>query len=82
KLRLIDAGGYGSRREYQRASLGETHAVDLVQPDFGKLCDACGVPVRVTTVETLSDNLRWALALDGPAVVIFQGLLGAAQPTP
>jgi acetolactate synthase-1/2/3 large subunit len=79
---LIDDGGYGILREYQRESFGERHAVDLVQPDFGKLCDACGVPVRVTAGEMLSDDLRWALAQDGPAVVIFRGLLTAAQPTP
>jgi acetolactate synthase-1/2/3 large subunit len=82
KLMLIDDGGYGILREYQRESFGETHAVNLVQPDFAKLCDACGVPVRVTAGETLSDDLRWALAQDGPAVVIFRGLLSAAQPTP
>ncbi|TMD38620.1 MAG: thiamine pyrophosphate-binding protein, partial [Chloroflexi bacterium] len=49
KLLLIDDGGYGILREYQRESFGATHAVDLIQPDFRQLCEACGVPVRVTT---------------------------------
>ena len=34
KLLLIDDGGYGILREYQRDSYQGTHAVDLVQPDF------------------------------------------------
>jgi acetolactate synthase I/II/III large subunit len=81
KLLLIDDGGYGILREYQRESFGETHAVDLVQPDFRKLCEACGVPVRVTTSDAIADDLRWAFEVQGPAVVIFKGLLKAAQPT-
>jgi len=82
KLLLIDDGGYGILREYQRDSFGETHAVDLVQPDFLALCAACGVPARLTTAERLSADLRWALEVDGPAVVIFRGLLKAAAPIP
>jgi len=81
KLLLIDDGGYGILREYQRESFGATHAVDLIQPDFRQLCEACGVPVRVTTAEAIGDDLRWAFGVEGPAVVVFRGLLTAAQPT-
>jgi acetolactate synthase I/II/III large subunit len=81
KLLLVDDAGYGILREYQRESHGETHAVDLVQPDFLALCAACGVPARLTTQERIADDLRWALEVDGPAVVVFKGLLKAAVPT-
>ena len=81
KLLLIDDSGYGILREYQREAFGETKSVDLVQPDFAALCAACGVPAKVTTASALEADLRWALAIDGPAVVIFRGLLKAAQPT-
>ncbi len=81
KLLLIDDSGYGILREYQREAFGETQSVDLVQPDFAALCAACGVPARVTTEKQFEADLRWALAIEGPAVVIFRGLLTAARPT-
>lgn len=81
KLLLIDDGGYGILREYQRDSFGETHAVDLVQPDFLAMCAAYGVAARVTTEERIERDLKWALEIDGPAVVIFRGLLKSAIPT-
>ena len=81
KLLVVDDGGYGILREYQRHSFGETHSVDLVQPDFLALCGACGVPARVTSENRLEIDLRWAMDIDGPAVVIFRGLLKAAEPT-
>ena len=34
KLLIVDDRGYGILREYQRDAFGETHSVDLVQPDF------------------------------------------------
>ena len=82
KLLLIDDGGYGILREYQRESFGETFGVDLVQADFEALSKACGVPVRLASADSLGDELRWALEVPGPAVVIFRGLLEAARPTP
>lgn len=81
KLLLIDDSGYGILREYQRDAFGETQSVDLVQPDFAALCAACGVPARVTTESRLEADLRWALGTEGPAVVIFRGVLQAARPT-
>jgi acetolactate synthase I/II/III large subunit len=82
KLLLIDDGGYGILREYQRDAYQETHAVDLVQPDFLALCAACGVPARLTTADSLAIDLAWALEVDGPAAVIFRERLAAAAPTP
>lgn len=82
KLLLIDDGGYGILREYQRDMYGETHAVDLVQPDFLAICAACGVPSRATTAEGLAADLAWALEVNGPAALILRATLVAAKPTP
>ena len=81
KLLLVDDGGYGILREYQRDSFGETFAVDLVQPDFVALADAFGVPVRSTAPETLGEDLAWALAEEGPAVVVLRTKLEMWTPT-
>jgi acetolactate synthase-1/2/3 large subunit len=82
KLLLVHDGGYGILREYQRSAYGETGFVDLGQPDFVALAGAFGVPVRSGGPDDLTDDLAWALAQDGPAVVIVRTLLTAAQPTP
>jgi acetolactate synthase I/II/III large subunit len=81
KLLLVDDGGYGILREYQRDSFGETFAVDLVQPDFVALAEAFGVPVRSTAPETLGEDLAWALAEEGPAVVVLRAKLEMWTPT-
>ena len=81
KLLLVDDGGYGILREYQRDSFGETFAVDLVQPDFVALAEAFGVPVRSTAPETLGEDLAWALAEEGPAVVVLRMKLEMWTPT-
>ena len=81
KLLLVDDGGYGILREYQRDSFGETFAVDLLQPDFVALAEAFGVPVRSTTSETLGEDLAWALAEEGPAVVVLRTRLEMWTPT-
>jgi len=80
-LLLVDDGGYGILREYQRDSFGETFAVDLVQPDFVALAEAFGVPVRSTAPETLGEDLAWALAEEGPAVVVLRMKLEMWTPT-
>ena len=81
KLLLVDDGGYGILREYQRDSFGETFAVDLVQPEFVELAEAFGVPVRSTAPETLGEDLAWALAEEGPAVVVLRMKLEMWTPT-
>lgn len=82
KLLVVDDGGYGILREYQRDAYGETTAVDLVQPDFAALARAFGVPVRSGGPGVLAENLDWALAEPGPAMVVLQANIAAAQPTP
>jgi acetolactate synthase I/II/III large subunit len=75
KLLLVDDGGYGILREYQRDQFGETTSVDLVQPDFRELAEAFGVPVVSVPPEQLGEALAAAFAEDGPAVVHVPALL-------
>jgi len=81
-LLLIDDGGYGILREYQRDAYQGTHAVDLVQPDFVALCGACGIPSRLTSADRLATDLAWALETAGPAAVVLRERLAPAAPTP
>jgi acetolactate synthase-1/2/3 large subunit len=82
KLLLVDDGGYGILREYQRDAFGETFAVDLVQPDFAALLDAFGVARREATPESLAEDLAWAFAREGPAAVVLRSHLEMWTPTP
>ncbi|HEX4011135.1 MAG TPA: thiamine pyrophosphate-binding protein [Solirubrobacteraceae bacterium] len=81
KLLVIDDGGYGILREYQRDEFGETTAVELPGKDIEAIAASFGVPVRTATPEDLADQLAWALALDGPAVVVLHQRIAAARPT-
>jgi acetolactate synthase-1/2/3 large subunit len=82
KLLLVDDGGYGILREYQRHDFGEVHGVDLTQPDFESLIGACGVPVRTTSVDRVDADLAWALEVEGPAAIVLHERLASAVPTP
>ena len=82
KLLLVDDGGYGILREYQRDAYQGTHGVDLVQPDFLALCTACGIPNRLTSPDRLATDLTWALETPGPAAIVLRERLAAAAPTP
>ncbi len=75
KLLLVDDGGYGILREYQRDQFGETTSVDLVQPDFRALVEAFGVPVVSVAPDEVAGALAAAFAEDGPAVVHVPTLL-------
>jgi acetolactate synthase I/II/III large subunit len=82
KLLIVDDGGYGILREYQRGAFGETHSVDLVQPDFEAVSRGFGVPVRGVEPPALREGLDWAFAEEGPAVVVLRAAVTAHQPTP
>ncbi|HWB55898.1 MAG TPA: thiamine pyrophosphate-binding protein [Gaiellaceae bacterium] len=75
KLLLVDDGGYGILREYQRDQFGETTSVDLAEPDFRALVEAYGLPVVSVGSEGLAEALAAAFAEDGPAVVHLSALL-------
>ncbi|HEU4448985.1 MAG TPA: thiamine pyrophosphate-binding protein [Gaiellaceae bacterium] len=81
-LLLVDDGGYGILREYQRDSFGETFAVDLAQPDFRALVEAFGVPVSTVAPEEAGEALAGAVARGGPAVVHVPAHLEMWTPTP
>jgi acetolactate synthase I/II/III large subunit len=78
---VVDDGGYGILREYQRDSSGETTAVDLEEPDFLALAEAYGVPAERTTPEDLGAALERAFAHDGPALVHLPAHLRMWTPT-
>jgi acetolactate synthase I/II/III large subunit len=80
-LLVVDDGGYGILREYQRDAYGETFAVDLEQPDFSELARSFGVPVESTTPDALGEALGRALATRGPAVVHLPARLEMWTPT-
>jgi acetolactate synthase I/II/III large subunit len=80
-LLLVDDGGYGILREYQREAYGETFAVDLAQPDFPELARSFGIPVESTTPDTLGEALVRALDTAGPAVVHLPARLEMWTPT-
>ena len=82
KLLLIDDGGYGILREYQRDSYGAPHGVDLAQPDFEAIFAACGVPALATTADTIEADLAWALDSPGPAAIVLHERLSSNLPTP
>ena len=79
---VVDDGGYGILREYQRDSFGETTAVDLVEPDYAAMAEAFGVPAERTTPEDLRGALERAFARRGPGLVHLPVLLRMWTPTP
>jgi acetolactate synthase-1/2/3 large subunit len=81
KLLVVDDGGYGILREYQREAFGQTTSVELPGKDLEAIAAAYGVPVRTATPENLGAQLGWAFAEPGPAVVVLRQLIAAAQPT-
>ena len=79
---VVDDGGYGILREYQRDSFGETTAVDLVEPDYTAVAEAFGVPAEQTTPEGLAAALGRAFNRGGPGLVHLPALLRMWEPTP
>jgi acetolactate synthase-1/2/3 large subunit len=81
KLLVVDDGGYGILREYQRDAFGQTTAVELPAGDVAVIASAFGVPVRTAAPEDLHEQLDWALAQPGPAAVVLRTEIAAALPT-
>jgi acetolactate synthase-1/2/3 large subunit len=82
KLLVVDDGGYGILREYQRDAFGQTTAVELPGTDLVAVAAAFGVPARAATPDDVAEHLAWALAQPGPAAVVLRTRIAAAQPTP
>jgi acetolactate synthase-1/2/3 large subunit len=81
KLLIVDDGGYGILREYQRDSFGTTTSVELPGKDLVAIAAGYGVPVREASPDDLGEQLAWAGREDGPAVVVLRAMLAAAAPT-
>jgi acetolactate synthase-1/2/3 large subunit len=81
KLLVVDDGGYGILREYQRDSFGHTTSVELPDKNIEQIAGGYNVPVRTASPEDLAEQLHWALDHNGPAVVVLRQLIAAAQPT-
>jgi len=79
-LLVVDDGGYGILREYQRESYDETVAVDLVQPDFVALAQAFGVAAESIGPEELRAAVAGALEAEGPVVLHLPTLLRMWNP--
>jgi acetolactate synthase-1/2/3 large subunit len=77
---IVDDGGYGILREYQAAAGFGSVGVDLEQPDWVALAAAYGLAARRSGADRIEDDLRWALAAEGPAVVVLPTQL--RMPTP
>ncbi|MGI8716071.1 MAG: thiamine pyrophosphate-binding protein [Solirubrobacteraceae bacterium] len=80
-LLIVDDGGYGILREYQRHAFGQTTSVELPGADLAAIAAGFGVPVELATPEDLGERLQWALTRAGPAVVVLRARIAAAQPT-
>lgn len=80
-LLVVDDGGYGILREYQRDQFGHTTSVELPDKNLEAIADAYNVPVRSATPENLGEQLEWALSLSGPAAVVLRRRIAAARPT-
>lgn len=72
KLLVIDDGGYGVLREYQRAAYDRTFATDLVRPEFAGLFRAAGFPSSTVEVDGLAGGLEELLAADGPGALVLK----------
>jgi acetolactate synthase I/II/III large subunit len=78
---VVDDGGYGILREYQRASFGETTAVDLVEPDYVAVANAFGIPAERASPDDLGAALEHAFTGGGPALVHLPVFLRMWEPT-
>ncbi|MFI1102579.1 thiamine pyrophosphate-binding protein [Streptomyces melanogenes] len=78
---IVDDGGYGILREYMTDAFGEATATELARPDFVALAGSFGVPAVRTSVESLQEDLRKALAAPGPSVVVLPAVLRMFAPT-
>ncbi|MFI1286314.1 thiamine pyrophosphate-binding protein [Streptomyces sp. NPDC020858] len=78
---IVDDGGYGVLREYMTTSFGSATATELTRPDFAALAASFDVPATTTTPESLTADLKKALATPGPSVVVLPALLKMFAPT-
>ncbi|WP_079404982.1 thiamine pyrophosphate-binding protein [Streptomyces sp. 3211] len=73
---IVDDGGYGILRDY-----GCTTGTELPGPDFAALAESFGVPAATTAPESLTADLKKALAAPGPSVLVLPATLRMFAPT-
>ncbi|THA79909.1 thiamine pyrophosphate-binding protein [Streptomyces sp. A0592] len=79
---IVDDGGYGILREYMTDAFeGRTTGTELTRPDFVALAESFGVPAATTTPESLTADLKKALATPGPSVLVLPATLRMFAPT-
>jgi acetolactate synthase I/II/III large subunit len=80
---LFNDGGYGVLRNMQDTHVGRRSGVDLVTPDFSRLCESMGIAhVPVDDAARAEAALRTAVDLRGPAVVEVDVDAIGAMPRP
>ena len=74
KIALFDNKKLGMIRQWQELIYaGNYHSAHLLGPDFAKLADAFGIPARrATRPDDVDEAIRWAQAVDGPALIWFE----------
>ena len=74
KIALFDNKKLGMIRQWQEIIYaGNYHSAHLLGPDFLKLAEAFGIPARkATKPDEVDDTIRWAQAIDGPALIWFE----------
>jgi acetolactate synthase-1/2/3 large subunit len=62
---------FGSIVWKQDKKFGRHFGVDFTNPDFVKLAESFGMPARrCDSVSSVGENLRWALGLDAPSLIV------------
>jgi acetolactate synthase-1/2/3 large subunit len=74
KIALFDNKKLGMIRQWQEIFYaGNYHSAHLLGPDYLKLADAYGIPAtKASTPGEVDDAIRFAQAVDGPALVWFE----------
>ena len=74
KIALFDNKKLGMIRQWQEIIYaGNYHSAHLQGPDYLKLAEAFGVPaIKASRPEEVDDAIRFAQAVDGPALVWFE----------
>jgi acetolactate synthase I/II/III large subunit len=74
KIALFDNKKLGMIRQWQEIIYaGNYHSAHLLGPDYVKLADAFGIPaLKASRPEEVDDAIRFAQAVDGPALVWFE----------
>jgi acetolactate synthase-1/2/3 large subunit len=74
KIALFDNKKLGMIRQWQEIIYaGNYHSSALLGPDYLKLAEAYGIPaIKASRPEEVDDAIRFAQAIDGPALIWFE----------